>query len=194
MKLCIKCSQHKPFDAFHLDRRRPDGRFPYCRECRTGSPNPRKRKDRRRHSNGYWLINAPGHFLAASNGYIYEHRKVLFDAVGHSISECDICGKEWAWSDIYGSHVDHIDEDKSNNAVENLRPLCNACNTQRGVRMPEYMKKGRTPITYNGKTQTSEEWAREDVAVVPGHTIRSRIKSGWSAELAITKPSRKGKA
>lgn len=33
-KLCVRCQQVKPADEFHRDRRRRDGRFPYCITCR----------------------------------------------------------------------------------------------------------------------------------------------------------------
>lgn len=33
MKRCVKCRDIKPIDAFPHDRRRRDGRFPYCKEC-----------------------------------------------------------------------------------------------------------------------------------------------------------------
>lgn len=32
-KTCRLCGEAKPPDAFNRDKRRPDGRFPYCREC-----------------------------------------------------------------------------------------------------------------------------------------------------------------
>jgi len=42
MKNCIKCGLEKEREAFHLDSRRPDGLFPYCKECRRIPRTPKK--------------------------------------------------------------------------------------------------------------------------------------------------------
>lgn len=133
---------------------------------------------------GYHLIFEPSHPLAQRGGYVYEHRFVLFNAVGRSINACEKCGKEWSWDDIYCSHVDHINDDKSDNRVENLRPLCNACNTRRAA--PEqHTIVGRHAITCDGKTMTAAEWAREPGVLVCGRTIIVRIASGMNAYDAL---------
>lgn len=49
--------------------------------------------------------------------------------------------------------------------------------------MPNY---GR-PIAFRGKSQSFESWARE--LGIPGSTLRSRLKKGWSVEEAFTTPS-----
>lgn len=35
MKVCSKCGEAKPLAAFCKDKTRPDGHFPWCRECKT---------------------------------------------------------------------------------------------------------------------------------------------------------------
>lgn len=40
MKTCFKCKEVKDESEFNLDRRRPDGRFPYCKKCRSVSKKP----------------------------------------------------------------------------------------------------------------------------------------------------------
>lgn len=40
MKTCIKCNETKNESDFNLDRLRPDGRFPYCKKCRSISKKP----------------------------------------------------------------------------------------------------------------------------------------------------------
>lgn len=142
------------------------------------------------HTSGYQLIYEPDHPLAQSNGYVYEHRFVLFNERGHDIDQCEECGKPWGWDDTYNSHVDHIDTDKSNNKPSNLRPLCNSCNVKRCTK-PKHQHKGRSGITYNGKTMTAEEWSREPDIAVSGRVIRNRIKSGWDIKKALTTKSRK---
>lgn len=34
LKSCLSCSREMPVENFHHDRRRVDGRFPYCKDCR----------------------------------------------------------------------------------------------------------------------------------------------------------------
>jgi len=81
---------------------------------------------------GYQMIYEPSHQLAQkAKGYVYEHRFVLFNDSGESISKCEICKSHWCWYDVYNSHVDHIDKNVKNNNVNNLRPLCNSCNVSR---------------------------------------------------------------
>lgn len=63
------------------------------------------RRDRRIMANGYIRVFRRGHPLAARDGYVLEHRLVLHEA-GVSVLE--------------GHHVHHINEDKTDNRLENL--------------------------------------------------------------------------
>ncbi len=40
MKTCVKCNSEKDNSLFHKDNLRPDGLFPYCKECRRTSSKP----------------------------------------------------------------------------------------------------------------------------------------------------------
>ena len=164
----------------------------YFRIMRNGTAElVRSRRYRRTHTSGYQLIYEPDHELSQDCGYIYEHRFVMFNAWGERLKSCALCGREWSWSATYKSHIDHIDKDKSNNNLSNLRPLCNSCNTSRpGVRHDAHTVKGRSSITYMGRTMTAAEWAREEGSSVTGKTILSRIGAGWEAGEAMTTPSR----
>lgn len=190
MKLCIKCRVERPHSEFHKDNLRKDGLFPYCKPCRCKtSARKGSRKSRIRHSSGYIKSYDPNHTLSDSSGYVYEHRKVLFDKFGYSLSECQSCGGEWGWDMIFYSHVDHIDENKANNILENLRPLCNSCNVSRSlVNFSQHTKKSTLAVTYFGETKTPQEWGRDCRTSVSGHTIRNRLKSGWSIGDALTRP------
>lgn len=87
-------------------------------------------------ANGYRVLNRPDHPLAGAQGKVYEHRFVLFDAIGAGEHPCHWCGVTLRWDHGWPEHadaltVDHLDEDTLNNEPENLVPSCNECNTQR---------------------------------------------------------------
>lgn len=142
-----------------------------------------KRKDRSRNAKGYQMLHLPNHPLAMANGAVYEHRKVIYDLLGECLPACQKCGRQVTWKTV---HIDHIDEVVDNNAAENLRVLCRACNVMRSrVHIPQHSLKGRQSITWEGKTQTPTEWARDQRVKVSGSTIRRRIRDGCSVEQAL---------
>lgn len=48
MKTCVRCHRDLALNAFHRDRSRPDGHFPWCRECckawKAANDSPEKRR------------------------------------------------------------------------------------------------------------------------------------------------------
>ena len=188
MKICVKCKVEKSKDEFHKDSLRKDGLFPYCRECR-GMKKPAGHKEyKRTHTKGYILLNIPNHPLAQANGYVYEHRHVFHSHFKDSELSCELCGAPWLWR-TYKDHIDHIDEDKSNNEILNLRPLCNACNVSRTKKIYHEFK-GGLPITHNGITDTPEYWSRTKDVKVTAACIRHRKSKGMSDYDALFMPKK----
>ena len=130
---------------------------------------------------GYIRIKQPDHPLADRAGWVAEHRAVLFDDIGPGPMNCELCGVGVTWETV---HVDHIDETRDNNVRSNLRPTCNACNTQRG-RAPEHTYPGRTAISWDGGTMTAHEWVRELGLGISSNAVRRRLKAGQSVEQAL---------
>jgi hypothetical protein len=73
---------------------------------------------------GYVREKRPDHPLAQA-GWVRLHRAVLFDALGPGEHPCWRCGNPVAWG--AGLEPDHIDHDRQNNQLANLRPACRGC-------------------------------------------------------------------
>lgn len=77
--------------------------------------------------------------------------------------------------------VDHINRDKRDNRVENLRWATNSEN-QMNTEHP-------TILTVNGVSMCLARWS--DMTGIQVPTIINRLKRGWSAEKAVLTPVRK---
>ena len=138
-------------------------------------------KYRRSNPVGYQALHEPEHPLCDKSGYVYEHRFVYFNH-HKEVSRCALCGGGISWGDC---HIDHIDCDVTNNAIENLRPTCSACNTFRGH---DSLSMGSGFFTAIGKTLTASAWARLDGVEVSCGTIKNRRASGMSDHDCIFAP------
>lgn len=145
---------------------------------------PTIRKMRKSNAAGYQLLFDPTHKLSMKDGYVYEHRKVVYSIYGENLPSCEICGKPTDWKTC---HIDHKDTDVTNNIFGNLRPLCRACNTFRDY-PSQHTKKHCMAITFDGVTQTPEEWSRDPRVLVVGRTISLRKRSGMSDFDALFSP------
>lgn len=142
-----------------------------------------KRQERTKNSKGYLMIHRPDHPLSMANGFVYEHRMVVYEKYGEILPACELCLKQVDWKT---AHIDHKDDSVDNNQPSNLRVLCRACNVMRArVHIPQHTVKRRHSITYKGETKTATEWARDSRVVVAGNTIVLRLKKGLTVEQAL---------
>lgn len=105
----------------------------YSRLRRHGSTESKRGSVRYKHSGGYALVKVPDHPLARRTGWAYEHRAVLYDAIGEGPHRCHWCSQKLDWSDIV---VDHLNERKDDNSLGNLVVSCSFCNRSRGAMVP----------------------------------------------------------
>lgn len=132
--ICLTCGD--AFERQHYKSWTARGVTPrYCsRKCAaTGQWEGRPRTSRAQ-------VREADHPLANAQGRVLLYRKVLFDAIGDGSHPCHWCDTLVAWrtnreqgcfdGDLI---VDHLDGDKRNDALENLAPSCNRCNTLRGL-------------------------------------------------------------
>lgn len=81
----------------------------------------------------------PDHPLTGKTGKVLSYRAALYDSIGPGEHPCHWCDRPVTWTVRNGRGitvtelaVDHLDGDDHNDAVKNLVPSCNPCNTLRG--------------------------------------------------------------
>lgn len=83
----------------------------------------------------YRTLTLPNHPLADAAGKVWEHRVVLYAAIGLGLHPCHWCSTPVSWSSTRGDvdclMVDHLNDVGDDNRPENLAPSCNACNSGR---------------------------------------------------------------
>ena len=105
----------------------------YYRLRRHGSTKRRKPKYKYKRKDGYTYLFKPGHPIATKLGRVFEHRYVFYEDVGGAEPACFWCGCSVGWDK---SHIDHLNENKNDNRIENLVYSCGDCNRARGMLMP----------------------------------------------------------
>lgn len=157
----------------------------YFRMMRTGTYEKRKLKNTRTHSNGYVLVKDDNHPLSKrrKDKLIYQHRYVFYNHNNGFIESCEYCSNDLTWDN---AHIDHIDENRTNNDISNLRALCAACNTLRTkIRKCDSKHK----IEFNGEVKNVWDWGKDKRVKITPYNIIKRIERGWSVEDALFKPS-----
>ena len=104
----------------------------YSRVRRTGHLDLTPRIERQEVS-GYMQRKAPGHPAAGKNGWAFEHRLVVYDARGRGPHPCHWCETVLFWHELV---IDHLNEVKHDNRLENLVVSCVSCNRARGAMIP----------------------------------------------------------
>lgn len=84
---------------------------------------------------GYWIVKQPNHPLAylanGRTGWVKRHRMIYFDHVNGEEQHCLYCGYgPLPWRGHYRTsiNIDHFNEVKGDDRIENLLPACFWCN------------------------------------------------------------------
>lgn len=159
----------------------------YMRLRRRGTTEKIIKPKKIAHSAGYVLVAPEDHPLMQgkpSGSRIYEHRMVFFDHYGGGNHQCHWCDKIISFDEM---HVDHVNAIKNDNRIDNLVAACPTCNQARGIqKMTETMRQRGLMLTYKGQTKHVSQWASQ--LGITSSSLKSRLKSGWSVENALTKP------
>lgn len=159
----------------------------YMRMYRKGTTDYHTPAALRMQSRGYLIQQAPGHPLVEgrSGNHEYKHRIVFYDSHGRGPFLCHWCQITVTWATM---HVDHLDENKTNNDPHNLVSSCPKCNKWRNYDKTKaaLMKANGVFLTAFGKTQCIRYWARD--LGISDSSITARLKAGWSIDRALSEP------
>lgn len=124
----------------------------YYRHRRTGTYERKAHTYRGITSHGYVSVANSTHPMATTQGKVYEHRMVLYDAIGPGPHPCHWCGDMVNWIKQVCSKgalvPDHLDGNKANNALTNLVAACNRCNSRRGLLMKWVSEHADDPVLW----------------------------------------------
>jgi len=108
----------------------------------TGKGNPNY-KGSKNISNGYIRVSAPSHLqlqhLKPKHRYIGEHRLVVEQHLGRILTSAE--------------HIHHIDGNKQNNLISNLKIVTKAEHNKEHHRVKDFLAKGGNPKVFVNKSK-----------------------------------------
>jgi 5-methylcytosine-specific restriction endonuclease McrA len=136
------------------------------------------------HTGGYILKHAPDHPLYKNYSRLFAHRIVYYDNYGNGPFKCFHCSVCVTWATM---HIDHLDDNKLNNNIQNLVASCPVCNQKRGYEKMKKSSQERTKwmIEHDGKRMHVSDWAKQ--IGISRVALKNRLKN-WSVQDALTKP------
>lgn len=139
---------------------------------------------RYRTADGYVLVNDPAHPLAHARGTVLEHRRVYFAANGIGPFNCHWCGVPVEWGTL---HIDHVNDVRDDNRLENLVASCAICNPMRGFHksLASNQARGRN-LTFRGERLPIRVWAER--LGITKESLKNRLAKGWPLDRALTEP------
>lgn len=155
----------------------------YGRVRRNGTTDLLPTSEKHFNSAGYVVVKAKDHPLARRDGWTYEHRLVYHSANGAGPFNCHWCSKQVSWGDL---HIDHLNDDKKDNRIENLAATCAGCNTSRGIWKRKEKILNMRGVEFNGDKDTVHGWAKR--LGIPFHVLSWRLRKGWTVDEAMSTP------
>lgn len=131
-KTCSKCHLKQCHLAFPSDKRKRDGLYSYCRECRTLA------RAQHRHTH-------PEMECVKFHNYRARQKQVVatltaqewLDLKARYDFRCLCCGKQEPETKLTLDHVIPISQGGTN-TVDNVQPLCPSCNFKKGTQITDY--------------------------------------------------------
>jgi hypothetical protein len=116
----------------------------------------------------YRMVTLSDHPLSMPCGRAYEHRVVLYDAIGPGPHPCHWCQRPVDW--LPKGHPDslepdHLNDDGLDNRIENLVPACRSCNGLRG-------SQARAE-----RLRAAGWWSNNDTVAMTGHGRKPPVVS-----------------
>lgn len=105
----------------------------------------------RHHDRGYQRIKAPGHPLSDQRGWARYHRYLVYEHVEGQPQRCSYCNYgplPWHGGWRESINIDHINDIKGDDRLDNLTPACHWCNTM----------KATWPIAYHEHMQAIDNY------------------------------------